>query len=119
MKREMPFDQRIALVAKKHGLKPRWQQLKYGLKRAVFDCDSYEEMYAVETIFGRMKGIVCEHWSCSEGIFEGRVYAMDSGEQEELERQSTAEMAAVEDWWQRYHAADEETRRLMACGALA
>ena len=93
--------------------------MMFSAKRLLTSTTGFAKMYAVETILGRMKGIVCEHWSCSEGIFEGRVYAMDSGEQEELERQSTAEMAAVEDWWQRYHAADEETRRLMACGALA
>ena len=28
-------------------------------------------------------------------------------------------MAGIEEWWQRYHNADENTRRLMACGAIA
>ena len=36
--------------------------------------------------------------------------AVDAKLKEEADR--------LEDWWQRYHVADEETRRLMACGAI-
>ncbi len=30
-----------------------------------------------------------------------------------------AENAALDDWWMRYHEADEKTRELMRCGAIA
>lgn len=119
MKREMSGDERIALTAKRHGLIVMWQQLKFGFKRAAFDCGSYEEMYAVEKIFGGMNGVSVHSWHCSDGgFFEGRVYAMDAADHAELERLSAEESARIEDWWQRYHVADEETRRLMACGAI-
>lgn len=44
MGKKRTFDERIVMRAKKYGLKVLWQQLKFGFKRAVFDCDSYEEM---------------------------------------------------------------------------
>ena len=52
------------------------------------------------------------------GVFEGVVYAMDAADKAELDRICNEERARVEDWWQRYHVADDETRRLMACGAI-
>lgn len=118
MRKELNFDERIALLAKRNGLTVTWQQLKYGLKRAAFDCDSYEEMYAVENLLQRMGGAVLEHWYCGEGIFEGRVYAMDAADYAELQKQQREDPARLENWWQRYHDADAETRRLMACGAI-
>lgn len=119
MKKGLAFDERIALMSKRHGLSVVWQQLKFGFKRAAFDCDSYEEMYAVENILERMDGVFVHRWHCADGgFFEGRVYAMDAADHAELERLSSEESTRIEDWWQRYHVADEETRRLMACGAI-
>lgn len=120
MKKGLAFDERIALMSKRHGLSVMWQQLKFGFKRAAFDCNSYEEMYAVENILERMDGVFVHRWHCADGgFFEGRVYAMDAADHAELERLFNEESARIENWWQRYHAADEETRRLMACGAIA
>ena len=120
MKKELTFDERIALKTKRYGLTPRWQQLKYGFKRAVFDCDSFEEMYAVEKIVQSIEDAHCDRWYCAEGgVFEGSVYAMDAADHAELKRLMNEGSARLEDWWQRYHVADEETRRLMACGAIA
>lgn len=120
MGKKLTVDERIVMRAKKYGLKVLWQQLKFGFKRAAFDCDSYEEMYAIEGILEGIPNVHCHHWSCSAGgVVEGRVYAMDSADHAELERLMNEESARIEDWWQRYHAADEETRRLMACGAIA
>ena len=120
MKKDLTFDERIALRAKRFGLTVKWQQLKFGFKRAVFDCGSYEEMYAIEKIVDGMPDTHCHRWHCSDGgYFEGRVYAMDAADNAELERLLAEESAHIEDWWQRYHVADDETRRLMACGAIA
>lgn len=120
MKKELTFDERIALKAKQYGLIPKWQQLKYGFKRAVFDCDSFDEMHAIEKIVQRMGDVHCDRWYCAAGgVFEGCVYAMDAADYAELSRLMDEESARLEDWWQRYHVADEETRRLMACGAIA
>lgn len=120
MEKKLTFDERIALRMQRFGLTARWQQLKYGFKRAVIDCGSYEEMYAVEKVLKGMDGVFIHRWHCSEGgYFEGHVYAMDAADNAELERLSAEASARIEDWWQRYHVADEETRRLMACGAIA
>lgn len=35
-----------------------------------------------------------------------------------LTENQVAEKARLENWWMRYHKADAETRRLMACGAI-
>ena len=119
MKEKLTLDERIALTAKRHGLRVTWQQLKYGFKRAAIECDSYEEMYAVEKIFKNQGGVSISSWHCSDGgFFEGRVYVMGAEDHAELERQRSEELARVEAWWQRYHVADAETRRLMACGAI-
>ena len=67
-----------------------------------------------------MEDAHCDRWYCAEGgVFEGSVYAMDAADHAELVRLMNEEAARLEDWWQRYHVADEETRRLMACGAIA
>lgn len=112
------FEQRMALLAKKNGLKLDWQGLQLGYRRARFTCDSHEELMAVLNLVRKMRDVHTEIWSCHEGVFEGYVYAMDVGEFREMSKQQEAERQRVEDWWQRYHIADAETRRLMACGAI-
>jgi len=44
---------------------------------------------------------------------------MDTAEAERLNAASAAEQARLDAWWMRYHNGDAETRRLMACGAIA
>ena len=51
------------------------------------------------------------------GIF-GAITVMLSGSDNGYIKQQTAEKARLENWWRRYHEADAETRRLMACGAI-
>lgn len=119
MKQKLKFNERMILIAKKYSLALKWQQLKYGFSRAVIDCGSYEEMYAVEKLLTSKANAACDRWSCNlGGVFEGVVYAMDAADKAELDRICNEERARVEDWWQRYHVADDETRRLMACGAI-
>lgn len=119
MTKGMTFEERIALIAKRNGLCLKWQPLKFGFKRAVIECDSFEEFGAAKAIAGKIKDATIDSWLCAAGgVFEGYVYVMNSGNKEKLDEMLSAENRRIEDWWQRYHAADEETRRLMACGAI-
>lgn len=117
---KISFEGRLELMAKRNGLTMKWQSLRFGLKRAMFECSSFGELNAVEQILEGMKGVEVDRWICAAGgVFEGVVYAMEASAKEELDKELLAEKNRLEDWWQRYHVADEETRRLMACGALA
>ena len=112
------FEQKMVLLARKYGLHLTWQDIKYGYRRARFTCDSREEMAAILNLLWHTKGIWVDHWVCFEGEFEGYVYAMDRKDREAFEREQERELKKVEDWWIRYHFADAETRRLMACGEI-
>jgi hypothetical protein len=112
------FEGKMALLAKKHGLRLEWQPVRFGHRRARFTCDSYEEVTAVQSLLRRIGGAWADSWVCFEGEFEGYVYAMARKDHDDLERQRKAESDRLEDWWLRYHLADVETRRLMACGEI-
>ena len=112
------FESKMVLFAKKHGLKLGWQDIKYGYRRARFICESREEMTAILNLLWHTGGIWADFWCCLEGEFEGYVYAMDQDDRKGFEREQKKEQKRIEDWWIRYHFADEETRRLMACGEI-
>ena len=112
------FEQRMALFARKHGLHLTWQDVKFGYRRARFICESREEMTAILNLLWHTQGIWTDYWCCFEGEFEGYVYAMDRKDRENFEREQEKERNRLEDWWLRYHLADADTRRLMACGEI-
>lgn len=43
---------------------------------------------------------------------------MDAAAHDELMQKVREANRRVNEWWERYHVADAETRRLMACGAI-
>ena len=75
-------------------------------------------MTAILNLLWHTQGIWTDYWCCFEGEFEGYVYAMDWKDREGFEREQEKERKRLEDWWLRYHLADAETRRLMACGEI-
>ena len=113
------FQTRLAAAAARRGLSFSWQPLKYGYQRAVFSCDSFEAFVRIRSLMERMKDASVETWKCDDGnVFEGYVYVMDAAERRTLQAISDAEAAKRNEWWQRYHAADDSTRRLMASGKI-
>lgn len=114
----MEFGQRMALLSRKHSLQLNWQEVKFGYRRARFTCESHEELKAILNLLRKIGGIWTDFWCCFEGEFEGYVYAMDRNDWNGLEEKRKKERDRVEEWWMRYHLADEETRRLMACGKI-
>ncbi len=80
---------------------------------ARFECKDYTEYSLLTSILYRNKKIhVDTHFNCmSVTIVLIDEWIAWKEEQEKIN-------AAHWDWWNRYHNADEETRRLMACGAI-
>lgn len=113
------FEMRMYRFAKKHNLALEWQDMKFGYRRASIPCESDLEFHTVQGLVQKMKNVKVEIWACYEGQFEGYVYAMDEAEWLEMSQKQEEEMGRLEDWWQRYHNADGEARRLMACGAIS
>lgn len=107
------FQSRILLCCKKYNLTPKWMTTCYGYTAVKFECDSLAEAKAVESIFHYRKGLWCILHTAS-----WTVTVMDEKEHNELVEKQAEEMFRVNDWWIRYHNADENTRRLMACGAI-
>ena len=111
---------KVALACKRYNLDVNFCALKHGYERAEIPCNSFREMSAIEAKFSRLKGLHIEDWHVSSvNAFEGRVYIIGEDDYNRLTEKMDAEKAYLNDWWTRYHYADAETRRLMACGAIA
>lgn len=55
----------------------QWQQLKFGYKRAVIHCDSWDEFDYLRNALTKRKQIHADFWHCSDGgFFEGNIYIM-------------------------------------------
>lgn len=112
------FEGFIRKFARKNNVEVQLQQLKFGYKRAKIPCYSWEEYKELETTLKRNKSLSVEHWVNFQGEFEAYLYIMPQEDYIQLQAKNKAEQDKVEKWWQRYHIADAETRRLMACGAI-
>lgn len=116
---ETKFELKMTAFAKKNGLLLSWQDMVFGHRRACISCGSRNEFQLAMTLAKKLKGVWTDYWFCSDGgVFESYVYAMDADEHRRFLEEAKREQDRVEDWWQRYHAADTDTRRLMACGAI-
>lgn len=109
----MRFESKIALIAKRYNLSYKWTALRFGYRRVEIECEDFDEAYAVSCMLQRHKGV----WS--KWAADGHtVYAMDATAHDELMQKVREANRRVNEWWERYHVADAETRRLMACGAI-
>lgn len=104
--------------ARENNVEVQWQQLKFGYKRAKIPCYSREEYKELERALKKNKALRVDRWTCFNGEFEAYLYVMPLEDYTQLKAKSKVEQDKLEDWWQRYHNADAETRRLMACGAI-
>lgn len=114
----MEFKQKMASVAGKYSLSCEFESLKFGYFRAVIYCDTYNAFNSARILMRRVDGMHVEEWCCFDGEFEGRLYIMDRNQKRELDKLLKEEQERIEDWWQRYHAADPIARSLMACGVI-
>ena len=109
---------RIRRLCSQYAYSMQWQAVTFGYNRAVIACDNLDDFQIVLHQVQRLKGAHVETWTAYDGVFEGYVYIMDADDHIAWQAANAEQMARVEAWWQRYHDADEETRRLMACGAI-
>jgi len=112
------FVARVVAATKKYHLDLSWQDLKFDFRRAVIACDTEEEFQTALHLASRIPNTDVDFWTCYEGCFEGYVYLMERSEKDELQRLIQEEVKRAEAWWRRYHAADSNTRRRMACGEI-
>ena len=112
------FEGFMRKFARENNVEVQWQQLKFGYKRAKIPCCSWEEYKELERTLKRIKSLSVEHWVNFQGEFEAYLYIMPLEDYSQLKGKVKAENDKLENWWQRYHAANDETRRLMACGAI-
>ena len=112
------FEGFMRKFAKQNHVEVQWQPLRFGYKRAKIPCHSWAEYTAVEAALRRNKSLHVDDWVCFDGEFEAYLYVMPLEDYTQLKAKSKVEQDKQEDWWQRYHAANDETRRLMACGAI-
>ena len=114
------FEARIANMSKIHGFAVQFQELKFGYRRAVIACKSRTEFWNMWNTIKRMKNVWLDMWiASSRNAYEGYIYVMDVDDYRRLKAKMDQECQEVNDWWLRYHGADPETQRLMACGAIS
>ena len=98
----------------------RIQKLAFGYERAFIDFTDDQEGYdEMLRWLGRQKKLVyvaqCPY---SPVHFMAFIRVMDESDRNEWLALSKQDAERAEEWWQRYHDADPETRKLMACGAI-
>lgn len=116
------FKSRVEALAKRNGFSLRWRLRRDGFDgtwEAEFECGDYDEFCTVLQAVKKMKNVRVNIWTNSDGgVFEGYVHAMEHDDWIQFSKHCAEEKQRIEDWWLRYHNADAETRKLMACGAI-
>lgn len=111
--------EKVQAFSTKHNCPVTWRDLRFGYRRAEFCFSDYQSYEKARSAAGRLRNVHTESFCHHVGQFEGWLYLMDSADYADLMASLTDEQVRVEAWWQRYHSADPETRRLMACGRIA
>lgn len=115
----MKCEPKVALICKRYGVTYKRRPLKFGYERLEIECESYAVLSGLRDEIRKVKGTAVNSTAYFRGEFTGAVLVMDDEDEADLLGLLHEEMDRVEDWWQRYHVADAETSRLMACGEIA
>lgn len=86
--------------------------------RAILRFDDYPLFKAAIAATTQYKACFAEHFHYLPGEFEGYIYLYDAAEYQKIQEKLNEEKNSIESWWQRYHAADEATKRKMSCGEI-
>ena len=117
----MSFNQRVISMCERNLLpQPQEEPLEFGYSRMRIDATNWAEFDKALSCAKRLrKSSVVRQWQCNAGgYYEGSIWVMSADEALEYKGKMKAKMAAIDDWWNRYHEADEPTRKAMACGAI-
>lgn len=118
----MSFESRVELMCRRYGFDiPELEPLEFGYSRIRLDAVSKNQLDAMEHLIRRINNArIVRRWENGDGgFYEGAIWIMERSRYEQYSQKMEEKQAYLEDWWQRYHVADEETRRLMACGNIA
>lgn len=91
---------------------------RFGYEYVAVSCNNRFEREVVLDVVRGIKGAMIETFFPGVHDSIGVVKVHDGKAYSETRKQIDAEMKAVENWWQRYHNADDETKKLMACGKV-
>lgn len=105
---------RVKSFLKKHNLieKAKEQELEFGFKRVAVSAESYDEYGLVFNTARKADIFAGSHLNTKT------IYLMEPEDRLQYDEQLAERQAALDKWWEKYHQEDEETRRLMACGAI-
>lgn len=113
------FRKRIESFCKRNGYPFYWQQMEFDFERAVLTfTDSKVYTQAQSRTQRNITEAHIEFRSHSYGAFDAAIYIMPKEDFETLHTKTIAKLKLSDDWWHRYRNADEETRKLMACGKI-
>lgn len=97
------------------------QKLTFGYERVLLDFyDNRDGFWAMCRWLDKKKSLHFET-SCPyyPKHFVGYIKVMPAKERDQWMNLCRQDADRLDDWWRRYHAADKETRRLMACGTIS
>ena len=110
---------RVYTAIRKIGMQDRVKIIpcKYGYECIEVACENRLEREAVVDAV-KIKGAMIETFF--PGIHDsiGVVRVHDAARYSECRKKIAEDLARVEDWWKRYHEADDATKKLMACGKV-
>lgn len=105
----------IARNASKHLFTCTIQQLRFGFSRVSVECGDEHEFHRAIRHFSALRGVHTESRFISGS---GRLFLMPESDFQKYTKAVEQENKKSDAWWHRYHAADTETRALMACGEI-
>ncbi len=90
-----------------------FQKLHNDFSRHAIRCRDYAEYDFISRHARNNKVYAGSHFHAKT------VYVMDKGSFEKWKEAERKDLERVNNWWERWHNADDETRRLMSCGVIA
>ena len=115
----MELERILSRKACKYNFKYTIENYPYNTRRAIIECESINRFSYLRSILWNTKGIKVDYWYVTDGYFEGRIYVMTNEDSEHAEAETKKELERNWNWWMRYNNANDETRKLMACGTIA
>ena len=115
------LEDRAARICRQENLpNPKVEHLEFGFQRIKLVCRSMAEFDTLLHRAIKLRDVkIVRTWTCfAGGVYEGYIWLMDEADADAYHAKMEEKRAYLEDWWQRYHNADEETRSLMACGKI-
>lgn len=118
---KMTLEARAARICRQENLlPPKVEPLEFGYQWIELSARSLVEFDTLLHRAKKLRGVkIVRTWTCfAGGVYEGYIWLMTTEDADAYHTKMEERNAYLEDWWTRYHNADEETRRLMACGKI-